>query len=76
MKVKLSVYGHSQQYFPNDFPVEVEIEGPSTVGEILDMLGINQQLVMGIFSKGQRRNKDYMPEDGEEIVLVSPPAGG
>ncbi|MGB9867198.1 MAG: hypothetical protein ACPLPR_04745 [Bacillota bacterium] len=76
MKVRLAVYGHSQQYLPGHFPVEVDLDGPRSVEEILDMLGINQQLVMGVFSKGQRRSKAYVPEDGEEIVLVSPPAGG
>lgn len=76
MKVKISVYGHSGQYFPKSLPVELDLDKPLSVADILDKLGVNPQLVMSVFSGGERRTRDYIPEDGEELVLVSPPAGG
>ncbi|HHV78876.1 MAG TPA: MoaD/ThiS family protein [Firmicutes bacterium] len=76
MKVRISVYGHSRQFFLDRTPVELEFDEPLSVAQILEKLSINPQLIMSVFSGGQRRGQDYVPRDGEELVLVSPPAGG
>jgi hypothetical protein len=47
-----------------------------SLADILRFIGVSPELVMYSFSKGTRHGKDYVPGDGEEILLIAPPAGG
>jgi len=77
MKVVLLLQGHASEFFPGGRNrLEVELEAPSSINQILDKLGVSRSLVMYAFSEGVRRDKDYVPKDGEEVLLVSPPSGG
>jgi len=76
-KVRLFVHGHGIEFFPGkESRFEVEVAPKASVNEILDSLGVNRSLVMFVVSKGVRADRDYIPADGEEIMLVSPPSGG
>lgn len=77
MRVVLNVTGHVCEYFPGKASrVEVDLPGPMSLADILRFIGVSPELVMYSFSKGTRHGKDYVPGDGEEILLIAPPAGG
>ncbi len=76
-RVTLLVHGHGREFFPGGKErIDVEVDGALSINEILDHIGVNRSLVMSAFSGGVRRDRDYVPADGEELVLVSPPSGG
>ncbi len=75
--IKVSVRGHAVEYFPGqaerfDFPVN----GPLTVRQMLDSLGVNPLLIMVVNVNGVKRPKDHLLSDGDELLLLSPPSGG
>jgi hypothetical protein len=78
MKVVLKVHGHLREFFPGQAERhEVALTGPLSVAEILrEQLGVDPALVMAVVAGGRRRTRDYVPADGEELVLLSPAAGG
>jgi len=77
MRIVLNVIGHGYQFFPGKKSrLEVDVPAPASVREILLGLGVKPELIMLVSSKGETRTKDYVPEDGEEVTLVSPPSGG
>jgi len=77
MRVVVNVTGHSYQFFPGKKSrIEVDLPAPASVREILAHLGVKPELIMLVSSGGEVRTKDYVPEDGEEVTLVSPPSGG
>ncbi|MCR4397548.1 MAG: hypothetical protein NUV93_01125 [Firmicutes bacterium] len=76
-KVTLLVHGHGSEFFPGKKSrVEVEVPAPACVNDILDAIGVNRSLVMFAVSNGVRQGKDYVPLDGEELIIVTPPSGG
>ncbi|MGE5486014.1 MAG: hypothetical protein ACM3X4_13460 [Ignavibacteriales bacterium] len=76
-RVTLLVYGHGSEFFPGKKDrLEVEVPARASVNEILDSLGVNRSLVMFVVANGIRKDRDYVPSDGEEITVVSPPSGG
>ncbi|SHE36897.1 MoaD/ThiS family protein [Desulforamulus putei] len=77
MQIKVRVTGLLTEYFPAGKGIlPVSLEKPLTVKEILQQIKVNHQLVMTVVVNGQRRDLSYVPGDGEEIVLISPLAGG
>lgn len=78
MKVTLLVYGHTREYFPGRAERhEIELPDPLSVEEILSkLLKVDPALVMAVMAGGRRYPKSYVPQDGEEVVLLSPAAGG
>lgn len=77
MNVTLLVSGHAVEYFPGKKSRhDLTIPGPMSISEILAFMGVKSEMVMYAFSAGKRRDKDYVPEDGEELTLITPPAGG
>ncbi|WP_238473162.1 hypothetical protein [Desulforamulus profundi] len=77
LQVKVRVTGLLTEYFPAGKGVlPVSMDKPLTVKEILQQIKVNHELVMTVVVSGQRRDLSYVPQDGEEIVLISPLAGG
>lgn len=77
MQIKIRVTGLLTEYFSaGKGELPVYLENPLTVGKILQHIKLNHELVMTIIVSGQRRDLSYVPQDGEEIVLISPLAGG
>ena len=75
--VRVSVRGHAVEYFPGkeerfDFPVDE----PVTVRQMLGALGVNPLLIMMVNINGVKRPKDHPLNDGDEVLLFSPPSGG
>ncbi|MBC7332048.1 MAG: MoaD/ThiS family protein [Synergistetes bacterium] len=54
----------------------VEIEGSITVKELLAKLGVPEELVAGIVVDGKVVDKSQIIEDGQEVALMAPIAGG
>ena len=77
MKVVLRVSGHVVEYFTGGMGrLEVEMERPTSLSEILAGLGVAEGLVMAALAGGICRSLSYEPRDGEEVTLIGPPAGG
>ncbi|SHJ95260.1 MoaD/ThiS family protein [Desulforamulus aeronauticus] len=77
MQITIRVTGLLTEYFPAGKGIlPVFLTAPSTVQEILRQIKVNSELVMTVVVNGQRRDLSYTPQDGEEIVLISPLAGG
>jgi molybdopterin converting factor small subunit len=59
-------------------PAKVSLEVPAgtTVGEVCARLGIPQEAVHAAFVGKQRVARDYTLEEGDELVLFPPMAGG
>ena len=77
IRVGISVHGHVTEFFPGKKgKFQVELLGPSSIREILIGLQVKPELIATTLVNGQRRDKDYLPEDGDEVVFISPAAGG
>jgi len=78
MKLRVFLSGHLKVLFP-DQPKEIflDVEKPISVDELACRLGITPWIVMSAIINGQTRRKDYLiEEDGAEITLIGPMAGG
>jgi len=78
VRVTVLVYGHSREYFPGGAERhELQLAGPLSVEELLrEHLGVDPSLVMAVMAGGRRHSREYVPQDGEEVVLLSPASGG
>lgn len=77
MLVRVRVTGLLTEYFSAGKGIlDVPLSTPMSVKEILQKIKLNHELVMTVVINGQRRELSYQPQDGEEIVLISPVAGG
>jgi molybdopterin converting factor small subunit len=73
----IAIHGHCREFFPQA-PDEFELRAAAgqNLRHILEALGIKPQLIMGMVVNGKLQKKDYLPMDGDRIVLLSPPTGG
>ena len=78
MKIILRVTGTLRERFPpGQDRITVCLERPLPVKEILaEKLGLNPDGLMAVVAGGRYRSRDYVPADGEEIILISPLGGG
>lgn len=77
MQITIRVTGLLTEYFPAGKGIlPVSLTDPATIQDILEQIKVNPELVMTVVVNGQRRELSYLPQDGEEIVLISPLAGG
>ncbi|MCL6636048.1 MAG: hypothetical protein K6T29_09855 [Peptococcaceae bacterium] len=66
-----------ERFSPGQEAVTVYLERPQPVKEILvEKLGINPEGLAAVVVAGRYRSRDYVPEDGDEIILISPVGGG
>lgn len=62
---------------PGQEAVVVCLERALPVKEILaEKLGIDPDGLAAVVVVGRYRSRDYVPEDGDEIILISPVGGG
>jgi sulfur carrier protein ThiS len=55
---------------------EVTVEAGHPVGETLTILGINPDLVAGVFINNEQQSKDYILQDGDIVKLLAVIGGG
>jgi sulfur carrier protein ThiS len=55
---------------------EVIVEAGSSVHDALVMIGINPDLVAGVFVKDEQISKDYILQDGDIVKVIAVIGGG
>ncbi|HYF94251.1 MAG TPA: hypothetical protein VD969_18695 [Symbiobacteriaceae bacterium] len=77
MQVTLRLEGHLREFFPAlNAPQTVVLDGPKTVAEILEAVGMPPTLPSSVLCGRVRVPLDHVPASGDELVLLSPLAGG
>jgi len=77
MYVILRLEGHIREFYPHlQEPTTIFLSRPATVAEILGQAGIPAELPGAVLCGKLRVGLDHVPEDGQELVLLSPLAGG
>lgn len=55
---------------------ETSVDAGRSVRETLSMLGINPDLVAGVFVNDEQQSKDYILQDGDIVKLLAVIGGG
>jgi len=55
---------------------ETSVDAGLSVRETLKIIGINPDLVAGVFVNDEQQNKDYILQDGDIIKLLAVIGGG
>jgi sulfur carrier protein ThiS len=55
---------------------ETTVEAGFSVRETLGVIGINPDLVAGVFVNGEQQSKDYVLQDGDIVKLLAVIGGG
>ena len=55
---------------------KVETEAGKNIKEILAAIDVNPAFVAFVYTDGQLKHLDYVPEDGQHITLQPPVSGG
>jgi sulfur carrier protein ThiS len=55
---------------------EASVQAGLSVREAIAQLGINPDLVAGVFVNGEQQNKDYVIQDGDIVKLLAVIGGG
>lgn len=78
VKVVLRATGTFRERFPpGQEAVTVCLERPQPVRQILaEKLGIDPDGLAAVVVAGRYRSRDYVPADGDEVILISPVGGG
>lgn len=77
MRVKVTLAGHLKEFFPAlAHGVDVPLAQPATVAEILALLKVAPELPGAVLCRGVRVDRDFVPADGDELLIMSPLAGG
>ncbi len=79
MKVKVRLYATLSRYNPEgkgDQQFTVELNEGSVVPDLLDKLGVPKEEVKQVFVRHKARQPDYQLQDGEQVAVFPPVAGG
>jgi sulfur carrier protein ThiS len=55
---------------------ETTVEAGISVRQTLGLIGINPDLVAGVFVNGEQQSKDYVIQDGDIVKLLAVIGGG
>ena len=55
---------------------EAKVEAGLVVREAVVLIGINPDLVAGVFVNGEQQSKDYILQDGDIVKLLAVIGGG
>ncbi len=55
---------------------EIAVEAGLSVREILPLIGINPDLVAGVFVNEEQQSKDYILQDGDMVKVMAVIGGG
>ncbi|MEW6456894.1 MAG: hypothetical protein AB1410_09325 [Acidobacteriota bacterium] len=79
MRVRIKAFGILRKYIPSERNVfELEIESNHSVLDIVTNLKIPKDYIHAITSQNHNKTVDfsYIPQDGDEIVLIPVMGGG
>jgi len=76
-RVIIRVFGHVREFMPGGSDeLAVDLQGPTTVRELLRQHEVAPELFMQVYIDGGRSTMDAVIDSDAELVLVSPAAGG
>jgi sulfur carrier protein ThiS len=55
---------------------EASVESGFSVRQTIELLGINPELVAGVFVNDEQQSKDYIVQDGDVVKLLAVIGGG
>jgi len=79
MEVKVRLYATLSEHNPGgqgNKPFTAEIPEGSTVVDLLEKLGVEKGKVKQVFIRHKSRPLDYQLEEGEQVAIFPPVAGG
>ena len=79
MIVKIRVFATLRKYLPDldlGESVEVNLEQGSTIGQLIEHLGIPEAEIKLVYVNGHYREWDYVLSENDEIGFFSPVGGG
>jgi hypothetical protein len=77
MQVTIQLEGHLREYFPQlREPKPMVLSEPLPVWAILKQAGLAPELPSTVLCGGLRVERDFVPADGDTLILLSPMAGG
>ena len=78
MTITVVCFGAMREYLPDPTSgrAEIEIEPGGTVRSVVGALGAPERLVHSVLLDGRRTDLDTVVEDGAEVTLMPPFAGG
>jgi sulfur carrier protein ThiS len=74
MTVTIHPLGMLKEYLAGQ--KEVRVDPGKSVRDTLTNLGINPDLVAGIFINGEQHTKDYILQEGDDVRLMAVIGGG
>lgn len=75
--VKVRLAGHVRAYFPDRQEVDrVTVGEAADLNQVILETGVPPELIWKVLVNGRPVERGYVPADGDEIVLLSPMAGG
>ena len=60
----------------DDYTKQIEVPEGLTIREIVNIIGIQPDLIAFAHTEGNVKTLDYIPSDGEVITLQPPVSGG
>jgi len=79
MKVVVRLYATLRQFVPGSRtgePLTIEAKDNLTVSGLLEHLGIPADVTKVVFVNGKQRDRDHVLQDGDEVAMFPPIAGG
>ncbi len=79
MIVKIRVFATLRKYLPDldlGESVDVNLEQGSTIGQLIEHLGIPEAEIKLVYVNGHYREWDYVLSENDEIGFFSPVGGG
>jgi molybdopterin converting factor small subunit len=79
MEVKVRLYATLSHYNPEgqgNSPFKAEVAAGATVEDLLEQLGVEKGEVKQVFIRHKARPLSYQLEEGEQVAIFPPVAGG
>ncbi len=78
MQIKVQVYAILRQYIPGASrgPLVMDVPEGTTVGQLIEQLPIPPELARVVFVNGIRQESDWVLQEGDEVGIFPPIAGG
>ncbi len=77
MKLHVELQVYLQEYSPNgDAKFDFEMVDGSTVMQLVDALGVPDELANIVIVSGENTDQSHKLKDGDHVILIPPLAGG
>jgi len=77
MRIEVELFGFLADYGPEGRkPFPLEIDGGTTAGWLIGKLALPRDLQLMVLINGQRVDTGHPLNDGDEVFIFSPVAGG